>query len=163
MFESITKRSDGLCEILRPEWSEDEAVNARIALAGPCVGMYEQLLDVDDEFPETRIVQGLLVTRADGFNNPNHGYSSDLAFTGGRVSSEAESAYAWVATNIEVIESIGDEVYKSGGDLPYARVARIARGKTSSPTEDSLARAAGQFMGHSRGLRKVDESILSHL
>ena len=162
-FDSITVGGDECFPIDSPVSSDDGAVTARVALMGMSVDLFSNLLEANDELPAVTIVRGSIFGWREDVVGEVSWYQTDLLSAGVRVMAEAEWAYSFVLSNLDVIEKIADAIVLAGDRVEYRSLFDSFAGRTVEPSRESEDEAANTFAGHSLELELVDEAIRDSL
>ena len=162
-FNSITVGGSECFPIESAVSSDDGAVTARVALMDMSVDLFSNLLEANDEHPAVTIVRGSIFGWREDVVGEVSWYRTDLLSACARVMAEAEWAFSFVLSNLDVIEQIEHVIIDVGGRVEYRSLFDSFAGRTVEPSRESEDEAANTFAGHSLELELIDEAIRDSL
>lgn len=161
-FGSAGLNAAGWCETVDPEWGADAGVNARIALAGPCMDLAVDLIEDADE-AECPIALSWLETWRDDVVNGEAGYRDDMLATGGRVAHEALWALAFCRVNFDLIDEAASMLMEADTRVEFPIFAARLQGRINGVDTAALEIADTDFAGGWQSLEAIDDAVREYL
>lgn len=159
-FHSVGAHTAGWWEVIDPIWATDPRANARAALAGPCMDL---AVDLVEENGDSALVGSWLESWRDDVASSPQGYRYDMVNATGGVADAAGWALAFCRVNLELIDELAVTITAEHAAVDYATIVARFHGRTADVDQRTLDAAELDFLGHSRGLDRIDEAVADYL
>ena len=159
-FGSLGAHAAGWWEVIDPIGGADQIINARIALAGPCMDLAVDLIE-EDAYDAG--VGPWLESWRDDVVNKSHGYRHDMVSAAGGVTEVASWSLAFCRVNFDLIDEMAMMLVQTKIPVDYASLAARFGGRTADVDDEALQAAELDFAGLTCALERVDEAVAEFL